>query len=144
MPYREKVAWVSLGVMLLVYGAFFGALLVGLLPPHGLGTLHALGLTIVLAIGLQLALRTALSRLARDDSAAPLDERERLIELKATRIAFYAMAAAVLAGVFVVLHVPLVRRPFDIRDMGLVVLAGLVVGDLVRSAAKIVYFRRDA
>jgi uncharacterized membrane protein len=143
MPFREKTAWISLVTMLIVFGAFFGGVASGRLPASGLGTLHGLILSVLAVIALQVVLKLTARSLARADADAPKDEREQLIELKATRIAFYVLVGAVLLAVFLVIHTPIMGGPFPGSPrLGLAMVGCIVLADVVRSAAQIVYFRR--
>ena len=143
MPFREKSAWISLVTMLVVFGAFFGAVAGDVLPASGVPTVHYLILSVLAVIVLQLVLKLVARSLAQADAASPKDERERLIELKATRIAFYVLVGAVLLGVFLVIHTPVAGGPFPGSPrLGLAMVACIVLADVVRSAAQIVYFRR--
>ena len=143
MPFREKTAWISLVTMLAVFGTFFGALASGRAPSDGLGALHGLILSVAAVIVLQVALGVTARVLAGADAASPKDERERLIELKATRIAFYVLIAGVIGGNFLTLHTPLFGAPHVAGSrLALVTLGAVVLADLVKSAAQIAYFRR--
>jgi uncharacterized membrane protein len=145
MPFREKSAWISLATMLLVFGGFFGGVASGRLAASGMATVHLLILAVLAVIGLQVVLKLAARGLARGDADAPKDERERLIELKATRIAFHVLVGAVLLAVFLVIHTRVAGGPFPGSPrLGLAMVACIVLADVVRSAAQIVYFRRGA
>lgn len=142
MPFREKVAWISLLTLLGVFGAFFGAILTGRLASRGIETLHYLLISIIAVVVLQVVLRIAAALLARADAGTPKDERERLIELKATRLAFGVLIPALLGGVFAVAHGPLVGLPqFGIPEVGLTVLAAIILAEVVRAAATIAHYR---
>ena len=71
------------------------------------------------------------------DARAPKDERERLIDLKAMRVAFFVlMTAAIL--VIVLVHFPVDR--FAIIQA---LLLAVVVAELTMLGARLVYYRRD-
>jgi hypothetical protein len=143
MPFREKTAWISLVTMLAVFGAFFGSIATGRVPQAGMATFHYAILSVAAVIALQLALGVVARGLAGADAASPKDERERLIELKATRIAFYVLIAGVLGGNFFVIHTPVFGAPHvGAPRVALVTLGAVVLADLVKSAAQIAYFRR--
>jgi hypothetical protein len=144
MPFREKSAWISFLVVLGVFGPYFGAILTGRLPTSGGITVHYLLLTVVAAVVLQTVLHVIAALLARGDAGTPRDERERLIELKATALAYIVLVTAVLAGLFVLLHTPLYGHHVDAPQVALVVLASVVLADLVKSAATIVHYRLGA
>lgn len=102
MPYREKVAWLSLAAIALTFGPFFTYL--KLFPPgDALPNLRLLGIfaavvtvqVMILAIG-HILLRTG----APQDARLPLDERDRAIMYRARSAAYYVLIAGVcLAGV---------------------------------------------
>ena len=71
------------------------------------------------------------------DARAPKDERERLIDLKAMRVAFFVlMTSAIL--VIVLVHFPVDR--FAIIQA---LLLAVVVAELTMLGARLVYYRRD-
>jgi hypothetical protein len=140
MPFREKTAWISLVTMLAVFGAFYGSVAAGRVA--GFATVHLLILSVLAVIVLQVVANVVVASLAREDARSPKDERERLIELKATRIAFYVMIVAVFTAIFVLIHTPLMGRHVNAPEMALWVTGGVILADVVKSAAQIVYFRR--
>jgi hypothetical protein len=144
MPFREKTAWISLVTMLAVFGAFFGSVATGRVPHAGMVTFHYAILSVAAVIALQLGLGVVARVLAGADAASPKDERERLIELKATRIAFYVLIAGVLGGNFFAIHTRVFGTPYmgDAPRVALVTLGAVVLADLVKSAAQIAFFRR--
>jgi hypothetical protein len=73
------------------------------------------------------------------DAKAPLDERERLIALKARSLAWYVLAASSLGSVMITIHL-------GANENGLAycVLASFVLSLMVNYAARIVYYRRGA
>ena len=143
MPFREKTAWISFVTMLAVFGTFFGALVTGRAPSYGVGALHYLILSVIAVIVLQIGLTIAARILAGADAASPKDERERLIELRATRIAFYVLIVGVLGGNFLTLHTLVFGGPHGGGPrLALVTVGAVVLADLVKSAAQIVQFRR--
>ncbi len=142
MPFREKTAWISLVTMLAVFGWFYGSVAAGRM--EGVAILHFLILSVLAVIVLQVVANLVLAGLAREDARSPKDERERLIELKAIRIAFYVTITAILATIFILIHTPLYGRHVAAPEMALWVTGGVILGDVIKSAAQIVYFRRDA
>jgi hypothetical protein len=71
------------------------------------------------------------------DARAPKDERERLIDLKAMRVAFFVLLAGALM-VIVLVHFPVDR--FAILQA---LLFAVVVAELAMLGARLVYYRRD-
>lgn len=135
MPFREKCAWISfvLLVLLTVGYSLPVSHVEGLVD---LGGLHYyLALVVAFAL-LQVVLRIIVALQAPKDARTPRDERERLIDLKAARIGFYALVGGVvlsMAGVHV--H----GSPWlALHTMMLAVL----VAWAIKFATEIVYYRR--
>jgi hypothetical protein len=137
MSFREKSAWISFVSILLVFGAYFWN--VGRVLAGRVGQRSAYGVSIGLLVAfvlLEIVLHIAVAAQAPDEARAPRDERERLIEMKATRVAFQVLVVGALAGVGT-LHVT--RSAWV---MSQVVLLAVVVAELVRFGGQILYFRR--
>jgi len=135
MPFREKSAWISLVTTLLVYAYYFwnvsnrraqnGAELFGLL----------IGCVVVLVV-LQIVFHIAAAVRTPRDAATPRDERERLIALRSTNIAFYVLASgAVLAAMGLVF----VGEAFAMANL---ILLSLVLAELAKYTSQIFFFRR--
>ena len=109
MSFREKCAWISFVLLVLLAAGF--ALL-------------------------QVLLRVIVARQAPKEARTPKDERERLIDLKASRIGFYALVAGVLLSMLLV-HVH--GNPWTgLESMVLAVL----VSWAIKFASEIVYYGR--
>jgi hypothetical protein len=135
MSFREKSAWISLTLILLVFGPYFWLVarsFTGGAHVHG-GTQFALILLFAL---LEVVVHVAIGLQSPRDARAPRDEREILIDLKATRTAFYVLFAGALFSIFT-LHVPI--RAWTLSQF---VLLSIVVAELVKFANQIVLFRR--
>jgi hypothetical protein len=135
MSFREKSAWISLVLILLVFGPYFwmvGRTLTGADHVHA-GTQFALiGLFFVLEIVLHVAIAVQSPR----DARAPKDEREDVIDLKATRTAFYVLLVGALLSIFTM------HFRTTVWIMSQCVLFSVVVAELVKFASQIAYFRR--
>jgi hypothetical protein len=135
MSFREKSAWISLVLILLVFGPYFwmvGRSLTGEAHVHA-GTQFALiGLFFVLEIVLHVAIAIQSPR----DARAPKDEREAFIDLKATRSAFYVLLVGALLSIFTM------HFRINVWIMSQCVLFSVVVAELVKFARQIAYFRR--
>jgi hypothetical protein len=97
MPFREKSAWVSLTTSVAVYGWYFATYAAALADGHATRALFSgrlVGTFFVLVV-LGIALQVVIAVRAPSDANAPADERERLIHLKATRIAYAVLATGV-------------------------------------------------
>ncbi len=136
MSFREKSAWISLLSMSVIYALYFSSVFRG--PRHGgfhfgglLGTIIAL--TIV-----QVVLTVAVAILAPKEAKAPRDERDKLIDLKATRFAYGALAGSVACACFFGGFNP----PIIFNTNAL--LSILVLAEILRSGCQILQYRRGA
>src|SRR5215510_642120 len=99
MSFREKCAWISFVLLLLL---IVGFALGGHLELDGIDGLHYF-LALILGFALlQVLLRVIIARQAPTDARTPKDERDQLIDLKAARIGFYALVAGVLLSMLLV------------------------------------------
>jgi hypothetical protein len=137
MSFREKSAWISFVLLLVVFGAYFwsvGSVLEGGIE-YETGLMVQIGLIIAFVV-LEIVLHLAIVVQAPSEARAPRDERERLIEMRSTRIAFHVLVLGAL-GCVGLMHIT--RSAWAI---GQHVLLAIVVAQLVRFGAQIVYFRR--
>jgi hypothetical protein len=135
MSFREKSAWISLILILLVFGPYFwlvGRSFAGVGHVHA-GTQFAL---ITLFFVLEIVLHIAIGVQSPRDARAPKDEREILIELRATRVAFYVLFAGALFSIFT-MHFRL-----TVWMLSQFVLLSIVIAELVKFASQIALFRR--
>jgi hypothetical protein len=140
MPFREKSAWISMLSMLAIYGFYFGTLMqtTAARQPGNLASGITLVQTIVMLVVAQVALHIAVAIRKPAEAQLPRDEREKLIDLKATRIAFYGLASGVVvACLFGSLNPPVF---FSTNSLLLI----LVTSEIVRSGAQIIYYRLGA
>lgn len=151
MTFREKMAWVSLIVTGAVWGFYFFQLFGAVRGGGADGALLAglFGACVVVIVVLHVVLAIAAAVVAPKEADAPADERERMVELKSTNIAYAVLCIGVVGMVLstplvasVSLHtVPGDRTGDAILVMANGVLLALVAAELVRSAGQIVYFR---
>jgi hypothetical protein len=134
MSFREKSAWISLISMTAIYGYYFWSV-VHSRPHAGFGGL--LG-TIIALVFVQTILTIAVAIFAPREAKAPRDERERLIELKATRFAYAGLATSVACACFFAAFNP----PILFNTNALLFI--LVVAEIMRSGCQIVQYRRSA
>jgi hypothetical protein len=137
MSFREKSAWISLVSIALVFGVYFARIL-GLLPAAWMrGNPFQLFLLLVASlVVLEVVLHLAIAMQSPRDARTPKDERERLIDMKATRAAFPVLLVGTFAAIGT-LHLPMNRL-----DMAHVMLVSIVVAELTRFGAQVVYHRR--
>lgn len=153
MSFREKMVWVTLAVTLAVWGWYFvrvwGALADG--EATGAAILGLFVRAVVLTIVLEVVVAIALAAAAPKAAEAPADERERLIELRATRTAYVILSVGVIG---VALSAPmmatagpqLLADPTDnlVLILGNALLFALIGAELIKGAAQVVGFRRGA
>ena len=137
MSFREKSAWISVLSMSGIYGFYFWSVIHA--GPHA-GGFHVGGLleTIIALVVLQVVLTVAVAIFSPREAKAPRDEREKLIELRAMRVAYAGLATSVaLACFFGAFNPPIV---FNTNALLFI----LVTAEIIRSACQIVQYRRGA
>jgi len=141
MAFREKLAWISVVTMSLVYGWYFWTTLPLARAGTG-GALHYAKLlqgTIITVVILQIVLTVAAAAFSPREASAPEDEREKLITLRGTRIAYFVLVTGALcvsvSGIF-----------FNTNSLllGNYALMAVVVGNLAKDFTQIVHYRLGA
>jgi hypothetical protein len=135
MSFREKSAWISLLSVLGIYGYYFWSLVRSGSHVGGTGFGGLLG-TIIALVVVQTALTVAVAIYKPADAKAPRDERDRLIDLRATRCAYAGLATSVAFAVFFAAFNP----PIVFNANALLFI--LVVSEALRNAGQIVQYRR--
>jgi purine-cytosine permease-like protein len=138
MSFREKTAWVTLLAILAVSLMYWFHIRTPFEPHHTLTFVHAMGASVIAYLLIEVTAWLLLRWRYPRDAREPKDERERLIDLKAIRIAYYVLAVGALAGIFVTLHVAHTGQ----LDVGMVVFMAFLLSQIVKHAARIVYYRR--
>ncbi len=138
MAFREKLSWISVATCAAIYGAYFSSIartaLAGHTPAFGFG--GPLAASIVALTIAQIVLIVVVAVAAPKEANSAPDERERLIDLRATSVGFYVMVTGtILACVAIGLGQP----PFYTAN-GLFLT--IVVAEIVRSASRIYFYRR--
>jgi hypothetical protein len=141
MSFREKTAWITLITLVLASLLFIvhPPTDLTLAPDSDLFRFHVLMLSIATFVVIEVVAILVLRLKSPRDAKAPLDERERLIALKARSLAWYVLAVASLGSVMVTIHL-------GANEIGLAycVLASFVLSLVVNYVARIVYYRRGA
>jgi hypothetical protein len=142
ISFRETNAWISLVSLIVVFGAYFsyiGMVLAGIARNRFALFFVMVAVFIVAEVVLQLVITTQSPREAR----TPKDEREQLIDLKATRTAFYVLLISAFGSIGTA-HVRL-RDPGDrLWLMMQAILFSIVFAEAAKFARQIVLYRRDA
>ncbi len=137
MSFREKSAWISFVTILLVFGAYFWNVRQVLAGNVEFGAAFKVEVGLLVAfVVIEIVLHAALAMQAPNEARAPRDEREWLIEMRSTRVAFQVLVVGALACVGLI-HIT--RNAWGIAQH---VLLAVVVAQLVRFGGQIFYFRR--
>jgi len=138
MPFREKIAWISVTTTILVWGAYFGFLLTAgrqmPVPAQFLGFVGAVIVQTILVVGASIV--TAV--LAPKDASAASDERDKAVSSRA-----YALAYPVLLSLVVCVAAS-VHLGVGAKDMTYEIMAAIVIAEIVHYGAQIVGYRRGA
>ena len=136
MPFREKSAWISLLSISLIYGVYFWSVVHA--GPHAGFHFGSLLATVIALIVVQIVLHIVVAIAAPKEAKAPRDERDKLIELRATRIAYSGLATAIVCACFFgALDPPIV---FNTNALLFI----LVTAELMRMSCQIIQYRRGA
>ena len=139
MSFREKSAWISLIIHTVIFGGYFWSLADAWdhpgRGPLGVGLL--IGAVILLVLN-AIALNAAVALASPKEAEAPADERERLINLKAERIASYVLSGNV------VLLIGALLVNWDGFLVANLLLAAMVISEVTKAVAQIIYFRAGA
>lgn len=139
MSFREKSAWISFLTILGVFIPFFWnsyRQFTGAISTRD--SVSTAFLLLGAFVAIEIVLHLVLAIRAPREARSPRDERERLIDLRATRVGFYVLLVGAMSAVGAV-H--LTRSAWAISQVALL---AVVVAELVRFGIQIVLFRRDA
>jgi hypothetical protein len=137
MSFREKSAWISMLSMSGIYGFYFWSVIHA--GPQA-RSFHFGGLlaTVIALVVVQVVLTVAVAIFTPREAKAPRDERDKLIELRAMRVAYAGLATSVaLACFFGAFNPPIV---FNTNSLLFI----LVTAEIMRSACQIIQYRRGA
>ena len=136
MSFREKTAWISLLSMSIIYGLYFASVYKsGLRASFNFGGL--LGTVIALVI-VQVAATTAVAIFSAKEAKAPADERDKMIDLKSTRLAYGVLAGCIACACFFAgFNPPIIFNPNALLFI-------LVATEILRSGCQIFQYRRSA
>ena len=138
MSFREKTAWVTLFAILIMSGMYWVHVHNPFVPHDQHWVLASLAVSLGTYVLIEIIAWLVLRWRFPQDAREPRDERERLIDLKALRIAHYVFAVGALAGIFFVLHLA-GAGPVAVAST---VFTAFVLAQVVKHAARIVYYRR--
>jgi hypothetical protein len=136
MSFREKSAWITLTSILIVFGIYFTHVPRFFDPDPGEWQLLVIGLCIASFVVIEVVAHIVLYLRFPKDARTPKDEREHLIDLRATRLGAYVYVA----GTFLAILTP--HHGASGFAVGVFVLLAFVVAEFVNYAARIVFYRR--
>ena len=136
MSFREKSAWVTLACFVLVALIYITHVRDAFSPSPSPWALWVIALCFGAFIVIEVVAHIVLAIMAPKDARTPKDERERLIELKATRIGAYVFVA----GTFLAILTP--HHGATGFGVAVFVLIAFVVAEIVNYSARILYYRR--
>lgn len=140
MSFREKSDWLSF-VSLCLMGIYFAEVVRGLLGgahPGGPYYFVLFWALVAVLVVIQVVTHIVLAIRAPDDARTPVDEREDLIHLRATRPAYFVL----LVGTF--LTIGTMHMGFSIWQFAHCVLFTIWFAELVRYGLRLYYYRREA
>ena len=136
MSFREKSAWVTLIAIVLVFLFYFTHVPRLFDPDPGEWQLFVIGVAIAAFIVIEVLAQIVLYLRFPKDARTPKDERERLIDLRATRLAAYVYVI----GTFLAILTP--HHGASGFAVGVFVLFAFVIAEIVNYATRIVLYRR--
>jgi uncharacterized membrane protein len=141
MSFREKCDWLSF-VSLCLLGIYFAEIARGILGGgHSGGPYHYFTLfwvLVVVLIVIQVVTHIALAMRSPRDAQTAVDERERLIHLRATRPAYYVL----LVGTF--LTIGTMHMGFNTWEFAHCILLVIWIAELARYGMRLYFYRREA
>ncbi len=149
MSFREKSAWISLGITLVVFVPYFSRLL-GPLTRNEFPTAAILPLFLG-AVALQTVLIVvaviAIAILSREE---PADERDRAIDATAHRFAYYVLSTTSAVALLGLVALSVVQSAIEapltetVAIFSQIVFFCLILAEVVRNVTQVVGYRRSA
>jgi len=139
MPFREKRAWISFLTIFIVGSTYFIYLFVLAHsddPPGFYYMAHMALIAVFAFVLLDVLLHVVLYFMSPEDSRMPRDERELLIDFKATRIAFTVLVILSMIVAALIIHI----GGADYLKGNMVIMM-VVISQLVKHGMRIFYYR---
>ena len=135
MPFKEKIAWISVVTTIVAWGGYFGFMMATRARlPTPVYTLAFVG-AVVMQIALVVVATIVTALLAPRDAGAGNDERDRDIARRSGAVA-YPVLLTLVVGVAASMHFGMTSR-----DMAYGIMAAIVVAEVVHYGAQIVGYR---
>ncbi|MBN8807038.1 MAG: hypothetical protein J0I47_02185 [Sphingomonas sp.] len=137
MPFKEKIAWISVITTLAVWGIYFAFLLSAVASGRGPDHGHMIGFfgAVVIQVLLIIVASVITAATAPKDASAGSDERDKAIARGSSAIAYPVL----LSGVVLVaasMHLGLTAP-----GMAYGIMAAIVIAEVVHYGAQIVFYR---
>jgi hypothetical protein len=136
MPFKEKIAWISVITTAIVWGSYFGYMLAtrGQLP----GTVYLTGFVgaVVVQTILVVIASIVTSILAPADASAGSDERDKAVARQSYAFA-YPVLLTLIVGIAASMHFGI-----DARGMAYEIMGAIAIAEIVHYGAQIVGYRR--
>ena len=141
MPFKEKIAWISVVTTVIVWGAYFAFAFRTMVTrgvPHPVVYMGAFTAAVVIQAVLASIAAIVVAILAPKDAGAAADERDREVARRS-----YAIAYPVLISLIVCVTVTVYfgATPWDLVNG---MMAAIVIAEIVHYGAQIVGYRRGA
>ena len=134
MSFREKSTWISFVLLLAMSIPFFYLWIDNGIASSARSFHLFVALVMAFIVG-EIVLHAIVAMQSPRDARAPKDERDRLIDLKATRVAFFVLMTGAL------LVIVMVHFPVDRLEILQALLLSVVAAELTMLGARIVYYR---
>jgi len=140
MSFREKSAWITFILLLIVFGFYFVnfgmAFFAGVRLQNGIGLFVLFGLLVAAIIIAEIVLHIIVAVRSPADAKSPQDERERLIALKAKRPAYFVVVSTAFCSI------GLMHVGGGAWALANGILFSIWLGELTNYGAQIYYYRR--
>jgi uncharacterized membrane protein len=135
MPFKEKIAWISVVTTILVWGGYFGFM--AATGGRMAGQVYMAGFAgaVIVQVILVIVASIVTAALAPRDASAGSDERDRDIARRA-----YAIAYPVLLTLIVLVAASM-HFGMTARDMAYEIMAAIVIAEIVHYGAQILGYR---
>jgi hypothetical protein len=141
MSFREKSAWISFVCLLLfAFSWTTHAFGIEFFSRTHFGPMAWFFAMLGGLVALEIGLHVAIAIQSPTDARTPKDERERLIDLRASRVAFYVLLVGAFSSLGLGLHFPGANRFM----MGQLLMGAIIAALLARFGTQIALYRRDA
>jgi uncharacterized membrane protein len=141
MPFKEKIAWISVVTTVIVWGAYFTFAFRTMMTggvPHPAVYMAAFTAALIVQAVLATIAAIVVAILAPRDASAAADERDKEVARRSYAVAYPVLISLI---VCVTITVYLGATPWDLVNG---MMAAIVIAEIVHYGAQIVGYRRGA